>query len=754
MRILVRIALFVCVVAPLVAQVREVSVQEIQTVSAENLAAGVLTSPLVGDTVSFVGVALSATVANRAGGDFRPILTAGRRYVNYIQDTAGAPFGGIVVLADNDTVARETLFDRIDSGDVVRITGVVQQFPTTPNGANQVVITRNSEVEILYSASRPAPKTVTIADFYRQAGATQTPQYPTGQPYSGMLVEINDVTVKSISVPTSGSAAGRVTMILVDEAGNEIRMRDQSGYFLARAAAARLEYFGAEALEHLAFVDTTDFWQFGYGTFYPPAVGSRITKIVGAIAANTASGQTVPFMITPMYPDDLVVGEVADELASIFSVRRTIGFPTATDQVPVTFVAHAGDNPIADAQVRIGYRVGDGTTFGTTQYVTASRTDDSTFSAMIPAAAAGSYVTYWVEVPDNESQTALSPRDTASYKYFYRTFAAAEAVTIRDLQYTPNLSGTSGFVGFETTVSGVVTADTSDIPGDRGADPLVTIQDGSAPWSGIAIRAENQAGEIIPGVAALRVGDSVTITATVREVFDVTMLTDAASVVVVGTATPAEPIVLSTADIGQKQDNRTQDAEKYESMLIAYDDVIVTAASADGASNFGEYLVADYELRTSPTAQTRVETDNSNAGYTNRTPGPGETAIAEGMRFASITGVLYYSFNNYKLIPRSAGDYVIATGVRAELAAGGPEVAIAPNPTHGRAMLVLSGGRSFDGRVEILDALGARVALVADGSIAGGSRIALPTDGLAAGTYFVRVSTATGVTVRSLVVTR
>jgi hypothetical protein len=189
-------------------------------------------------------------------------------------------------------------------------------------------------------------------------------------------------------------------------------------------------------------------------------------------------------------------------------------------------------------------------------------------------------------------------------------------------------------------------------------------------------------------------------------------------------------------------------------MLIAYDDVIVTAASADGASNFGEYLVADYELRTSPTAQTRVETDNSNAGYTNRTPGPRETAIAEGMRFASITGVLYYSFNNYKLIPRSAGDYVIATGVRAELAAGGPEVAIAPNPTHGRAMLVLSGGRSFDGRVEILDALGARVALVADGSIAGGSRIALPTDGLAAGTYFVRVSTATGVTVRSLVVTR
>src|SRR5688500_18645859 len=173
-------ALLICTVLTMNAQITDVRISQINTVSEEDLAAGRLTSPLVGDTVRFVGVASAATVANRAGSDFRPILTAGRRYVNYIQDTTGEWFGGIVVLAENDTIARATLFDRIDSGDVVRITGVVQQFPETDNGANQVSLVSNAEVEILYHAKRPEPILVTIADFYRQNGPSQTPQYTTG----------------------------------------------------------------------------------------------------------------------------------------------------------------------------------------------------------------------------------------------------------------------------------------------------------------------------------------------------------------------------------------------------------------------------------------------------------------------------------------------------------------------------------------------------------------------------------------------
>ncbi|MBC8146194.1 MAG: hypothetical protein H7X80_11470, partial [bacterium] len=519
-------ALAIVLAQPILAQVNDVTIQQINAVSEADLANGNLASSMVGDTVRFVGVAQSATVANRAGNDFRPILTAGARYVNYVQDTNGAWYGGIVVIALNDTTARETLFDRIDSGDVVRITGVVQQFPTTPNGANQVVISRTSEVEILHKGSRPTPLQATIADFYKRSGANQVPQYTTGHRYSGMLVEIKNVTIKSASITPSGGGIGRVTVILVDDDGNEIRMRDQSGYFLARLAPARLEYVGQVAIDHLAFVDTTDFWQYGYGTFAPPPVGTRIESVVGAISANTSGGNTIPFMLTPMYPDDLDVGLRADQRPAISNVRRDVGIASPEQSVNVTFVAHPGDNPLNDSSARVGFQVSaSGIGPGFVQYARATRTSDSTFTAAIPPQALGDFTHYWAEIADNKGQVSVSPRDTATFKYFYRTFRQTDQTAIRHTQYTPNLFGTSGLNGFEVTVRGIVTADTSDIPGDRGEDPLVVIQDGVQAWSGIAIRALNTAGEVIPAVAALQRGDSITITATVRENFDVTMLT-------------------------------------------------------------------------------------------------------------------------------------------------------------------------------------------------------------------------------------
>ena len=746
-------AALVCAIAPAVAQVTDVRIKQINTVSEADLAAGNLTSPMVGDTVRIVGVASAATVANRAGNDFRPILTAGRRFVNYIQDTTGEWFGGIVVLAENDTIARETLFDRIDSGDVVRITGIVQQFPATPNGANQLVIARNSEVEILYHAKRPDPILVTIADFYKRSGASQTPQYTTGHRYSGMLVELRDVTVKS----ASASPTGRVTIVLVDDEGNEIRMRDQSGYFITRAAPARLEYYGNEAIEHLAFVDTTDFWQYGYGTFAPPTVGTRIASIVGTISANPSGGQTVPFMITPVYPDDLDIGLRADLRPSVTSVRRDIGFPSTSEAVTVTFNASPGDNPLNISSARVGFRVSpfENAPAGFVQYASASQVNDSTFAATLPTQGVGDIVQYWAEIADDKGNVSTNPRDTGVFKYFYRTYPTSPTtVPIRHLQYTPNLSGTSGATGFEASVIGVVVADTSHIPGDRGADPLVVIQSGRSEWSGIAIRAETQSGTIIPEVAALKLGDSVLVTGTVNEVFNVTMITDASRVDVLGTSAVPAPVILSTADIAQKQDGQTRDAEKWESMLIAYDDVIVTAALAD-ATNFGEFFIADYSLRNDASSQTRVETDNSNSGFTTRTPGEGETKIEADMRFAQINGILYFSFGNYKLLPRSPEDMVISTSVRSSRDIEGVAISIVPNPANSAAALTIETARPMIATITLVDALGSRVATLVDNvSIAGAHRVALPLAELVTGTYFVHVTTPAGVTTRPVIVTR
>lgn len=726
----------------------DVTIQQIQQVHPDSLVQGRLASPYVGQKVRFVGVATAATVANRAQNDNRQLLSAGARYVNYIQDTLGAAFGGVNVLIDPksgalDTAkAKNTGFDRIEAGDVVRITGTVSQFPTTPNGANQVALASDAEVEFLYKRPRPTPIATTIANFYVKNGVDQAPQYTTGARYQGMLVELRDVVVKESRVGT-GSSAGRVTLTLVDAQGNEIRVRDQSGYFLARGAAARLEYLGQDALTHIKFVDTTDYYLTGYGTFTPPTVGTTITRIAGVISANTSGGNTIPFMITPVYPTDLEVGAIADQLASIFTVRRDKGFPSPSDAVNVTFVARQGTNAINDGGVQVCYSVGG----AAPQCVNASRTNDTTFSATIPAQADGATVSYWVRVPDTKGQAAISPVDTARFKYFYKVFSGAP--TIRDVQYTDNLSGTSGFVGFEATVSGVVTADTNDLPGDYGAsggpDPLVAIQSGNAAWSGIAMQAKDADGAIIAGIAGLRRGDSVTVRGLVAESNNMTVLRNAVVVTAHGKGSVPAPVALSTADIGQKRDGQTRDAEQWESMLVRYEDVTVVAELADG-TNFGEYLAADVDRKADPSAATRIETDNSRTGYTTRTPGSGEEKVTKDMKFASIAGILAYTFNNYKLIPRGPEDYVKApssVGPAPELAVTG--VSVMPNPSSTEAVVSLRGHAATTVDVAIADAAGRIVARPATGlRIDGGAQIRVNLAGIAAGAYFIVVTTPGG----------
>lgn len=736
----------------------DVTIPQIQQVAEADLAAGKLTSSLVGKKVRFVGVALASTVANRTTNDFRPLMTAGRRYVNFIQDTSATSFAGINVLtvdrrnaADSQAV-KNTLFDRIDSGAVVRITGTVSQFPTTPDGANQITLANDAEVEILYQRSRPAPQPVTIADFYKLDGAAQTPQFATGAQYQGMLVELKNITVKESRVST-GNNGGRVTLVFVDEAGNEIRMRDQSGYYLARAAAQRIEYEGDVALANLKTVDTSEFYLNNFGTFAPPTVGSTITRLVGVISANQSSGSTIQFMITPIYPGDMEVGAIADELPAIFSVRRPMAFPKSSEAVTVTFVGSPRTNPLDKSSAKICFSV-DGKT---AECVDATATNDTTFTATIPAQAAESIVTYWATIADDKGNKQISPRDTGTYKYFY--VVIDNRVAIYDVQYTPNLSGTSGVVGFEVEVGGTVVADISDIPGDSGAssgpDPMVVIQESGGAWSGISLRVKNTNGEIIPELAALKRGERVLVRGTVIEDFGMTLLENATIVdKQAGTQTPA-PVNLTTAQIGTKPDGQNREAEKWESMVVQFQDVIVTDDIAD-ASNFGEYMIANTSEKENYAAWTRVETDNSYTRYTTRTPDPeaGKRKIATGDEFLAITGVMVYTFNNFKLIPRKPGDYLTSGSAVRQTSIANATMAVVPNPTTGASVLQLTLPSATPVRVEVTNALGQPLQAVTTESRLeeGTHRLQLPTDGLPSGTLFVRVTTPDGVATLPVVV--
>ncbi len=82
-------------------------------------------------------------------------------------------------------------------------------------------------------------------------------------------------------------------------------------------------------------------------------------------------------------------------------------------------------------------------------------------------------------------------------------------------------------------------------------------------------------------------------------------------------------------------------------------------------------------------------------------------------------------------------------------------LSVAPNPTHGPIRLALTAGAAGSARVEVVDALGRRVALVHDGPLAAGTTpLAFDATRLPAGVYTVRAVTAGGTTSRALTVVR
>jgi hypothetical protein len=92
-------------------------------------------------------------------------------------------------------------------------------------------------------------------------------------------------------------------------------------------------------------------------------------------------------------------------------------------------------------------------------------------------------------------------------------------------------------------------------------------------------------------------------------------------------------------------------------MLITYENVTVESESADGTSNYGEILVTD------GIGSTRVELQDGAHIYHNNwdatlADSTSLIGVYEGNTFESITGVIYYSFNNFKLIPRKNDDFV------------------------------------------------------------------------------------------------
>ena len=130
------------------------------------------------------------------------------------------------------------------------------------------------------------------------------------------------------------------------------------------------------------------------------------------------------------------------------------------------------------------------------------------------------------------------------------------------------------------------------------------------------------------GTVAL--GNDVDVQGTYKEYYGAAEVIDVAVTVTDASGSILPPLILDPSNL--------INPEQYEGMLVRVENVTVTAENADGNGDYDEFAITG-DLRVDDFIW--EEMDNN---------------YAEGTTFTSITGILHYTYGNYKIVPRNAAD--------------------------------------------------------------------------------------------------
>jgi len=645
-----------------------------------------------GDTVIVTGVVMSAPYEG-ANPDSNRTLHAGAAAI-YLQDTSMTEWSGIMV---RDPGA-STSFAILDTGYIVKFKAVVNEYYTT----TQLNVVDFQPQDVIGIQSRPKPVLLTLDSLVVKGSGN--PNY-LAEKWEGVYVEFRDVTT------AEPGAIGYNTFKIFDT--------DNSNIVVGNNA---------------------DYWR----RTQSPLPGTKLDRIRGYIETRT-NIQGGWFIINPVYPDDIVYGEVLPP--NISDVVRDKGVVKFGESVTVTAKVIDRDGSIASA--KIIYAVDS-----VNQAAIEMSSADSIWTGVIPAFNDSVFVAYYIMATDNDGNVSYSPTDTVTSRYFYKVLN--RDLTIQDVQYSPFGSGFSGYHNYTVTVTGIVTSDTSDIPGFNGSGARVHIQNGTGPWSGILIFGAESEGLVR--------GDKVQVTGIVNETYGVTRignLDQGVQVSVLGSGVEVpEATLLSTSEINGANSGELP-AESYEGVLIKYQNVTVVDENADGnpgpdegtggSRNHGEILVADGSA-----VQTRVEVQEGNHDYHNFWSADLENQpirIITGATFDELAGILYYSYGNYKLIPRKNEDFVGYTDVE--------EVTVTPkvfelsqnypNPFNPTTVIQYSIPMNEFVTLRVYDVLGREVqTLVNKEQSAGVYNVEFNASKLTSGVYFYRIEAGKFVAVKKL----
>ncbi len=590
------------------------------------------------DTVKIVGVCtVPAKVINFTSSGYNFVLA----------DTGySGPWGHMFVRAPLSTGSPDTVFFQsmlnVEVGDIVEVVGWVDEFPVgSTNGissSTQFVPLREPNFNIIGSANTPPKYKLNTSDFYEGIFPGGKIKFSTGEPYEGAYVELTNLTVAGRLNTANG------TVNLVDDFGNMISTLDVSKWWTLRG--------------HRDPTSTYDTTHWLMQTF------SRVDTIRGFISSNSGSENARGYRICPIYRGDVIRGISRPTLTT---VRRypVIVTTDSTTKVEAIFKATPGGKPIASRQLLYSLNNNPFVTVNMTMV-----TGDTLYRGEIPIQPLGTFVKYFLKATDTEGNFTISAsgagggagNDTSKGFHFYKVTTGT--LTIHDVQNTPYTNGRSPYTGAVTSVRGIVSADTSDLVltarSGSGGTTAWYMQSGNSPSSGIWVTG------IIDTLKRLRKGDSVAVTGTIQENFDVTRIGNVSAVQWFNTGNPVPaPVVRTTATFGANAGNGDLNAEPWEGMLVQFNNVTVT--SIDPVfGNPWEYSVTDG----TSDANILREGLNTFSNVPGDTIFPGVTVIRVGGRFSYIRGIVYYSFNRYKIVPRTNADFGIYTppvGVRDDM---------------------------------------------------------------------------------------
>jgi predicted extracellular nuclease len=615
------LAFLLCLGGAAMAQYPLVTIQDIQTVTPANLTACIEASPLVGDTVRVVGTLIQKPDS--------AALTDNNSFQFWIRNGYG-DFSGLDIIGffDPNLIGVTNL----EQGDSVRITGVVTEFGP---GETEIIPLDNAPITILGAGLTIAPTVVDVAELNDNA---QVNQLPTGEKWEGQYIEIQNVTVATVDP----FGANRISFTVVDGSGNVVNITDK---FLAQRLPA-----GAPS-----------------GNFIAPNVGDTYAYIRGVLTHSPngcMGGNGRGYEISPTQLTDYLANSQAP---AIISVTRNHVTPTSSQ--PVTVSAQVTDNSAFVASATLYYAVGVGNTnyLSVNMTLTGGTSTNGTWTADIPAQSNGAFVKYYVGATDDSSNTGYNravPSGQDPYFYTVRD----NGTTIVDVQFVPGTfsSASSGYVGMDVTVDGVVTASAEA----NNLGYVFIQQENELAWAGIMVT-DN------PSLATLTVGQKVRITGTVRENFNFTRIEQVSSVQVLGTGTinplDQDPSLFATWGIAT--------SEPYEGMLLNLlhptvgMTLFVVDTNPDAPSNFGEWRVGKDVFnpvdgcRILTGRQTSTTYSSYNVSYVNNVglwgPNLNVTPIQvnNGDVVNSIRGVMAYTFGNFKLLPRNNPDVNILTGI-------------------------------------------------------------------------------------------